>query len=67
MKGIGKTEKGKLYHIVNNMTGGGHFGLCGCYMPDDKRLEDANAFELEKENKMCERCMYIRFYKQDRD
>ena len=38
MRSIGKTDKGKLYHIVNPMTGDGNFSLCGCYMPKDKYL-----------------------------
>lgn len=64
---IGRTEKGKLYHIVNVMTGGGFFSMCGCYMPEELHEEGLNAFELEKKGMMCERCMYSRYYKQDRD
>lgn len=64
---IGKTETGKLYHIVNVMRGGGHFGLCGCYMPEELREEGLNAFELEKQRLMCEKCMNSRYYRQNRD
>ena len=60
---IGRTETGKLYHIVNVMTGGENFGLCGCYLPKDKQVDTDKIFELEEENKICEKCMHSRFYK----
>lgn len=64
---VGKTDSGKLYHILNIMEGGNNFSLCGCYMPKDKLEDGLNVYELEKQNKMCEKCMYIACYKQDRD
>lgn len=67
MKRIGKTDTGKLYHIVNLMESNGHFSLCGVYMPEDKLEDNLNAFELSKDNKMCEKCMYIAYFKQSRD
>ena len=60
---IGKTEKGKLYHIVNRMDGGDHFGLCGCYMPKELHEDGLNAFKLYTEGKMCENCMKSRYFK----
>ena len=64
---IGKTETGKLYHIVDMMIGGENFGLCGCYLPTNNQVDSDEIFELEKTRKICERCMYSRFYKQSRD
>lgn len=67
MANIGKTEKGKVYHIVNRMTGSGNSSLCGCYMPKDKLVDGLNPFELYKKNEICSKCMHIAYYKQDRD
>lgn len=64
---LGKTETGKLYHIINNMTGGGHFALCGCYLPDNLHEEGLSAFELDKQGLMCEKCMNSCYYSQSRD
>lgn len=64
---IGKTETGKLYHILDVFGGSEFMSICGCFMPEELRDETLNAFELEKEGKMCEKCMYSRYYKQDRD
>ena len=67
MKRIGKTEKGKLYHIRNIMESNGHFSLCGEYMPEDKLEDNLDAFELKKEKKICEKCMHSSYFKQSRD
>ncbi|EJT6612795.1 TPA: hypothetical protein ACOTGN_000689 [Clostridium perfringens] len=62
MSSIGKTETGKLYHIVNKMKYNGNFSLCGVYMPKEKLEYNLNAFELYKEEKMCEKCMNIAYF-----
>ena len=67
MRIIGKTEKGKRYHILNRMTGGDNFSLCGCYMPKDKNVDNIDLWELHKKHQMCEKCMNSAFFKQDRD
>ena len=64
---LGKTETGKLYHIVNEMSGGDNFGLCGCYMPKELHVEGLKAFELEEQGLMCEKCMNSCYYSQKRD
>lgn len=64
---IGKTETGKLYHIVNIMDYGDSFSICGCYLPKDKQFSCDNVFKLNDEKQMCEKCMYSRFYMQSRD
>lgn len=64
---VGKTETGKLYHIVNVMNGGGNFSLCGCYMPEKLREDGLDAFKLEDQGLICEKCMHSRYYKQERD
>ena len=67
MKNIGKAQNGKLYHILNRMTGGEYFSLCGCYMPEDKRVENMDAFDLDKKKMMCQKCMHSAYFKQDID
>lgn len=64
---IGKTETGKLYHIVNIMNGGDNFGLCGCYLSQNSQFVVDEIYKLDNARQMCERCMYTRFYKQNRD
>lgn len=49
------------------MTGGEHFSLCGCYMPEDKRIENMDVFDLDKKKMMCKKCMHSAHFKQDRD
>lgn len=64
---IGKTDAGKLYHILDVMDGSGQRSLCGCYIPEDRRLDEADAFELNKQKLMCGKCMYSKYFKQARD
>lgn len=63
MRIIGKTETGKCYHILNKMTGGDNFGLCGCYMPKNKQINNLDVWELYKNKQVCEKCMNIAFFR----
>lgn len=63
---IGKSESGKLYHIVNLMDYGNKFALCGCYLPENTESSREEISKLDDDGKMCERCMYSKFYKQTR-
>ena len=63
---IGKTETGKLFHIVNKMDGDGHFGLCGCYLPKEKQLICDEVYELDEKGELCKKCMHSCFYKLSR-